>query len=365
MGSHPKEVGPNGARWYVYQLLIARRRNRTRGTIRSDQVTFLYLTSSFMSESSLVLSYVEDYAARDIAPFLASLRSTGYDGDVVFFTFNLEDDCDELFAKHGVRAIPVRRVDMKSSVQIPEGLADALGIPSSFRPDGALNIRLARLFGSLGVERYEVVRRIARYLWHCNSGRFFYYQEFLEHHPEYEHVLIADVRDVVFQRSPFDRDLGDVLSLFEEFPATPLGDQVDNATWIERLYGPVTLDELAPYPIVCAGVMLGPHARVLECVQQIAHESVTNYVGWGTDQGTLNYLVRTGQLGAVDVHPYGSGPAMHVGIAPRETIRTDEEGRVLNRDGEVCSIIHQYDRHPELARSVRSPAKQGPAPVPE
>jgi hypothetical protein len=111
--------------------------------------------------------------------------------------------------------------------------------------------------------------------------------------------------------------------------------------------------------------MMGGHAHVLECVAQIARESVTNYIGWGTDQGTLNFLVRTGRLPATAVSPYGHGPAMHVGIAHRDTIRTGERGRVLNREGEVCNIVHQYDRHPDLMttllRREEEPSVEAPA----
>lgn len=318
------------------------------------------------SERSLVLSYIEEYSARDIAPFVKSLRATGYAGDIVLFTVNVDADCESLFAKHRVQQIPVRRVDMKQSIRIPEWLANSLGIASPVRPDGAINIRLATLFGALNMETSALARRIAQLLWHCNSGRFFYYQQFLEGHPEYEQVLIADVRDVMFQCSPFEGGMEDALYLFEEYPATPLGEQIDNATWIKRLYGRVALATLADFPIVCAGVMMGTRAQVLECVEGIADASVTNYVGWGTDQGTLNHLVRTGQLASAAVKPYGSGPAMHLGIAPRDTIRTDAQGRVLNREGEVCNILHQYDRHPELAKTLLEQNNRGAvaAPVP-
>lgn len=312
------------------------------------------------SDRSLVLSYIEGYSARDIAPFVESLRATGYAGDVVFFTFKVDADLERLFAEHRVQQIPVRRVDMKQSFRIPKELANSLGIASIFRPDGAINIRLAKLFGALNIETTALARRIAQLLWHCNSGRFFYYEQFLERHREYEHVLIADVRDVMFQRSPFDSTIEEALYLFEEFPATPLGAQIDNATWIKRLYGRDVLAKLANFPIVCAGVMMGLNARVLECVKVIAGASVTNYIGWGTDQGTLNHLVRTGGLSSVVVKPYGSGPAMHVGIAPRDTIRTDPQGRVLNAEGEVCNIIHQYDRHPDLVDTLRERGTQPP-----
>jgi len=314
-------------------------------------------------DRSLVLAYIEGYSARDVAPFVTSLRATGYAGDIVFFTYDVEDDCGPLFSKYGVRAIPVFRFDMRRRIRIPDWLVRGLGMSSPhFIPDRSINLRLSRLFRYLDLGETRLAWTMVKLLWHCQSARFLYFEEFLTDNPQYESVLIADARDVVFQRDPFGFEMGDRLYVFEEHPRMPLGKQRDNAGWIRNLYGTSVLDALAHNPVICVGLLLGTRSRVQDCIRAMTSEIITNYAGWGTDQGVPNYLVRTGQLPGVEVVPHGAGPAMHVGIAPRDTIRTDERGRVLNREGEVCNIIHQYDRHPDLAGRLLAP-NPSPAPV--
>ena len=49
---------------------------------------------------------------------------------------------------------------------------------------------------------------------------------------------------------------------------------------------------------------------------------------------------------------------MHLGIAPRRAVSTDAYGRVLDANGAVCPIIHQYDRHPDLIAQWRGDAEE-------
>jgi hypothetical protein len=306
-----------------------------------------------MSANALVLCYIERYSARDVAPFVESLRATGYAGDVVFFTYDVDDDCGRLFAENDVRQIHVSRLDMRRRIRIPDWLARVLGMSSkSLIPDRAINIRLSRLFRRLNLGKTWLAWTAAKVLWHCQAARFLYFQEFLEGNPQYESVLIADARDVVFQRDPFAFDMSDRWYIFEEYPATPLGQQRENAGWVRSLYGPAVLDQLSNFPVLCVGLLLGRRRSLVRSLHTINEEIITNHIGWSTDQGVPNYFVRDGRLPEAEVVPYGSGPAMHVGIAPRESIRTDPQGRVLNAEGEVCNIIHQYDRHPDLRATL-------------
>lgn len=316
-----------------------------------------------MSASALVLSYIENYSARDIAPFVESLRATGYTGDVVFYTANVDNDCKALFLEHDVREIPVRRIDMLAPMRMPTWVARGLGLSSPHViPDRSINIRLSRLFGRLGLGDTPFAREVAKRLWHCQSARFFYFQEFLERNSHYESVMIADARDVMFQRAPFDFDGPKRTYLFEEYPGTTLGQQRENAGWIQQLYGAEGLARVAEHPVICVGVLLGHRRSLLAALQTLTREFITNHIGWGTDQGVPNYFLRSGRLPDVQVRPYGHGPAMHLGIAPRQTIRTDAEGRVLDRDGNVCNILHQYDRHPDLTAALLGrPTKTVPA----
>lgn len=321
-----------------------------------------------MPSRNLVLSYVEDYSARDVAPFVETLRRSGYDGDVVFYTSNLKADCSPLFLKHRVREIPVVRFDLKGAYTFEGPFARAMGLERRpILPDITINRRLSTTIARLNLGDTAAGRFVARYLWHCLSARFVYFRSYLRRHAEYDTVLISDVRDVVFQTNPFAAPSKTGLHVFEEYGGVPLGEQQNNASWIRNLYGPETLAELAHYPIICAGVLLAERQVLLDVLDLLCREVVTRYRGWGTDQGALNYLVRKERLRNVAVHSFGHGSAMHVGIAPRSAISTDVEGRVLTKDGTVCSIIHQYDRHEDVRRALpfQSDSKLSPTDTPQ
>lgn len=307
-----------------------------------------------MPSRPLVLAYVEDYTAHDVAPFVETLRATGYDGDVVFYTSNIDPGCEPLFRTHNIQAIPVVRWDLKGTYHFQGRLARLLSINErSFLPDISVNRRLSKLLAALNLGDTRLARLVARYFWHCQSARFVYFLSYLQRHRAYDAVLISDVRDVVFQASPFSSFSENQLHVFEEYGGVSLGEQVNNATWIENLYGSEVLSELASEPIICCGVTLGGYEAVCEYLRQMCKEIVTRYRGWGTDQGIHNFLVRKDRIRDVQIHPFGVGSAMHVGIAPRAAIPTGADGRVRTQDGKVCPIVHQYDRHEDLL-SLRS-----------
>lgn len=302
---------------------------------------------------ALILGYVESYTADDLRPFVDSLRRTSFDGHVTLFIRDLSRDTVTYLTDQGIECIRTRGIDTKGTYSLPTWLASGLGLSEpTFRPDMSITPRVSALIKRLNVERTPFAHWVAKRLWHCQSARFFYFRAYLDAHPEYDRVLITDVRDVLFQADPFAQDLEEGLTLFEEFPGTPLDRQKDNAYWIEALYGPDAVQQLSGMPVLCIGVMLGRRRAMLDALDVLLPDMLTRYIGWGTDQGVLNYLVRTGALSTAQIQPYGTGTAMHMGIAPRSTLSLDTDGRVLNDEGRVCPILHQYDRHPDIEASL-------------
>ena len=306
----------------------------------------------------LVLGYVEDYGRDDLYPFVDSLRQTGYTGDVTLFVRNVAPDALRLLETYDVDVRRVSRFDSKPTYSLPAWLVRWFNLSvDTFHPDLSVNRRLASMLDTLGLHTSAVGQAIARVMWHCNVARFFYYARYLEAHRDYDVVLLTDIRDVIFQDHPFLNVSADRLLLFEEHPRTPLRHQVDNARWINALYGADRLDAIGEAPIICAGVMLGGADPLLAMIRAMNVEMVGTYIGWGTDQGVLNHLARMPH-DDVRIHPFGTGPAMHLGIAPRRAVSTDAYGRVLDANGAVCPIIHQYDRHPDLIAQWRGDAEE-------
>ena len=68
------------------------------------------------------------------------------------------------------------------------------------------------------------------------------------------------------------------------------------------------------------------------------------------DQGLHNYILRERLLSRVIVHENRRGPVMTLGPIKMGDIRLSADRQVVNEVGQVVSVLHQYDRIPELKK---------------
>jgi len=256
--------------------------------------------------SDLVLAMAGCYGAADLRPFFRSLRATGFTGEI--------------------RLLLHRN---------PPGTAEAL------RAEGAIPI--------------EVELEGVPETWSYNVSRYRLFAQQLAR-SDAERVLLSDSRDVVFQREPFGGLEADRLHLFEEHPSKPIGKCIWTQSWLRYRYGDAALPPIALRPVLCSGVVIGAAERVRAFVDLVAGEIVprlkaTNYMA-GYDQGVVNVLAYAGRIGGLSTHPWESASVLHQGNAPAAEIRVGDGGQVLNSAGEIAAVVHQYDRHPEVAERV-------------
>jgi len=69
---------------------------------------------------------------------------------------------------------------------------------------------------------------------------------------------------------------------------------------------------------------------------------------FGIDQGILNYLYYNELWTPLRVHvwPQGVGPVNTIAIAD---LQTNPDGFVLNNNGNISGLVHQWDRHVSLS----------------
>jgi hypothetical protein len=68
------------------------------------------------------------------------------------------------------------------------------------------------------------------------------------------------------------------------------------------------------------------------------------------DQGIHNYILRERILSRVIVHENRRGPVMTLGPIKMGDIRLSADRQVVNEVGQIVSVLHQYDRIPELKK---------------
>ena len=216
-----------------------------------------------------------------------------------------------------------------------------------------------------------------------NGYRFALYRDWLAD-LDFRYALLLDLRDVYFQRDPFsdiDLFMHDCdLYLMSEFQLLTLGNHPNgmNYAWIAEPFGTDVADAMADRPILNCGAILGRKTAIMKLLD--AYTEVTSAQGFRyVDQGTLNYLAYTGRLdhcGRVKTERAGVSLVSNCGFSELDLLREtrtittkdeaqiafiprtaqgrlklyrDEEGLVLDDDGSVAYVVHQYDRFlPEM-----------------
>ena len=180
-----------------------------------------------------------------------------------------------------------------------------------------------------------------------NYRHFLYYDYLLKHEGEFRNVLLTDVKDVVFQGDPFGFEIGDAIHVAMESREIPVGQCSCTPEWILAGYDRRTLDRMRSKELSCAGTTIAPAGQMMRYLRLMLGEVQAMKDAYVcADQAAHNVLLHDGKLEPV-VRLYNfEGPILTVGTEPRYQL--NGEGWMVNRDGSVIPIVHQYDRHAEL-----------------
>jgi len=168
---------------------------------------------------------------------------------------------------------------------------------------------------------------------------------------------LCDTRDVILQSDPFLEPFSGRLFCGEEPIA--LQDCSVNSAWYRICYSDEDLKQIGGHPVLCSGVtggsalaIKGYLAAMCREILQLGGKVVR---GNGLDQAIHNHLLRFTELG-IDFEVCGRHSSrlvtMHYMSPDELEIWSDKSLRT--KQGELISIVHQYDRHPCLSDSVNS-----------
>lgn len=221
------------------------------------------------------------YSADEMRPFLKSLRETGYDGQIVMFANKgAADEC-------GNWGVDLRK-------------------PPQFRgkPHGAR---------FLWIE--EAVRNLS-----CSG------------------VLLADTRDVLFQKNP--RDLSSTgFHAYEEDRSMTIGSCPYNSDWILTGYGEQVLNQLRHVPISCVGTSCGDIDSVRHYLSLLRAEleRIQPRTSKPQDQAAHNFLIR--KRVPTTIWNNEVGEIYTVGYLPRNSVAM-ESGLIVNQSAKLPVEIH-------------------------
>jgi hypothetical protein len=281
----------------------------------------------------LVLTIMHRGTFDYIAPFVLSLRNTGYRGSI---------------------AILVSRVDRRSVKQLRE--LNIIIVP--FRFSGRRHRqRLARFwpvwrwFFSTGVP-HSLKIRLAHAVFHLYYRRHLLYLEFLEKHAsDFDRVLLADGRDIFFQADPFAWNWTAGVHFFLE----ETGHQIQNCPaqrqWLIKQFGLSFLETHGQKTGACAGTTFGDMAGICQYLKLMAAITMQALDLRGVpegDQGIHNYILIQNLMSNITIHENRRGPVLTMFHVREANIPTNASGAIVNEDGSIVPILHQYDRFPAM-----------------
>lgn len=317
------------------------------------------MNSQTTRPKNLILGLVKGYSFDKIKPFLISLKKSGFQGDVCFFAADLSPETMAAIQEYGVKLQSFKEWYFKLPL-IKEGKFIWKKIYFYHRlvniyPINRLNSRLVKALTAAKPNSYAAKSNLVVKFVDIMGIRYpLYYLYLLEHGQHYENVMITDVRDVLFQRDPFDFDIGDNLCCFFEEEGKTLRTGDANAVWLRDGFGPHVLDAIGDRKISCAGTTIGSRSAMMQYLEGMIDNMIELKCHmWGIDQGVHNYILHSGLVENVKFYENYRGPVLTMHFSKDEKLRFDNNGYIINDDGSVVNVLHQYDRKtPEIKNKM-------------
>lgn len=256
-------------------------------------------------ETDLIIGHWSNLPFAELEPFLASLRHSGFPGEVCIFVSDVEPETVRQLQDHGVRVE---------------------------RPGQSAQPRMTQL-----------------------SSRFFSSLDFLARHGgNYRRVMLTDLRDVVFQSDPFAAAWPADIVFAQE--RCLLVDCPVNRAWVVQGYGNAVAENMRNCMISCAGTTFGTVSGMLRYLAAITSELTSRPVAieGGIDQGVHNYIVHMRPpAGAWLDTSDAIAATMH--YVPADAVTMTPRGALI--DGKLVPVLHQWQKHVAIAGYVRSDAR--------
>jgi len=169
----------------------------------------------------------------------------------------------------------------------------------------------------------------------------------------YRGVLFADVRDTAFQGDPFSNILKEdhVFYGFHGVESRTIGECGWNGGWIRDCFGEAERRKLASKPIVCSGVSIAnfDEARLYanQMSEVVSDKQFAACERNGVDQGVHNVLIHENEVKHARI--ISQKTALVANLQAKVATVDPRSFKVRNPRGDEVSVVHQYDRFPNLA----------------
>jgi hypothetical protein len=297
------------------------------------------MTSHTSTSRDLVMTFIHRADFNYIAPFVLSLKKSGFRGSTVMFASHLDKRSIEQLRDSGVRVVPFHFSGEKSRQPLS-------------RP-----WPIWRWFFSTGAPRWAKIR-LAHAVFHLYYRKCLLYSEFLERHlTDFDRVLLTDGKDVFFQADPFAWNWTPGVHFVLEAAGHLMGNCPVHRECFHRLFGPSFLKPHAQKVPACSGTTFGDMAGIRHYLDLMIHVTMQARELeklWCGDQGVHNYILLQNLMSNITVHENRRGPVLTMREMKEWDLQLNAQGAVLNEDGTVVPVLHQYQFFPAIKESLVS-----------
>lgn len=322
-----------------------------------------------------VFALAEGHDLQTFIPFVESLKSTEFTGDLVLGISamdQLKPGVEQYLKSHDDDGINV--VAYTATWICHDGQGKIVqGANSGIRP--------CKLVGMFADEKKGGVIKDPREARPVATARYDLYWCWSLNYSKHSWIMLIDSRDTYFQLHPFvtvqresnPKRPDGLLYLFEEnAEVSRIKDSSYNRRWLNGAYGKEKVKSFSNKAIICSGSTMGEQVAIESYLRgMVAQFDNTKCKMKGCDQGFHNYLWYSGELSKaqgvreVIVSEQGKGIINNLAVLRTKPLRewgilNEFNGtiEVLNWDKSVSAVAHQYDRDKEMNTFIKGVRKQ-------
>ena len=212
-----------------------------------------------------------------------------------------------------------------------------------------VSTKIINYLKSIGVIVYEVPSEYKR-ISTINVRWKMYINYLNENKNKYNLVFSADVRDTYFQKDVFENYKNHEPFLGVAIEDDTLNEKYDKK-WIIDYVGVEKHKIIQHERIICVGTLWGTYDKFLEFSIMFWDRLISNPNA--IEQGIANYMFYYEKIFKDCILKSDNfGPVMTIGVTKRHNLILDSQDNILNFEGEIASVIHQYDRKPDIVEKV-------------
>jgi hypothetical protein len=286
----------------------------------------------------LVMGFATNQNEHSLRVFVKSLRRV-YDVticDVVIITNRYEDYFRDLSLQSGAIFVSTSNNYSKKTGRVSKAINRSV-----------LNtMRLLERFGWLKRFAPEIAASYPVLLenWHHpHFVRWFAYERFLSLNRGYDQVLLADVKDVVFQAEFFCPETPKCVSLFDQDEIYGISSW--DTQWYRDAFGEAELNKVLGKPSVCIGTIRGDHANTLSVIRELCNFFARSPFG-RIEQAAFNYMLFKGLIQTpYEILPNVTGPIATLSNDGVHQKVLTKSGLIIRAvDESLIPVVHMYDR---------------------